>query len=99
MLNSQNVVSPEQFAANRLFLRYSAQADRQYRRAVDEFDRLKALRPELPSGADLGYPASGSICVPDCVPTEPPNEPSTAAGLAGGVLTAFDQTNPTCALI
>jgi hypothetical protein len=32
-----------------LFLRYQAQAERQYRRAVEEFDRLKALRPELPN--------------------------------------------------
>ncbi|HXB70385.1 MAG TPA: hypothetical protein VNY05_19205 [Candidatus Acidoferrales bacterium] len=31
-----------------LFLRYQAQAERQYRRAIEEFDRLKALRPELP---------------------------------------------------
>ena len=28
-----------------LYLRYAAQAERQYRRAVEEFDRLKALRP------------------------------------------------------
>jgi hypothetical protein len=32
-----------------LFLRYQAQAERQYRRAVEEFDRLKALRAELPN--------------------------------------------------
>ncbi|HXB73259.1 MAG TPA: hypothetical protein VNY05_33790 [Candidatus Acidoferrales bacterium] len=32
-----------------LFLRYQAQAERQFRRAVEEFDRLKALRPELPN--------------------------------------------------
>ena len=31
-----------------LFLRYQAQAERQYRRAIEEFDRLKVLRPELP---------------------------------------------------
>jgi hypothetical protein len=35
-----------------LCLRYAAQAERQYRRAIDEFDRLKSLRP-APSGADL----------------------------------------------
>jgi hypothetical protein len=34
-----------------LFLRYQAQAERQYRRALEEFDRLKALRPELPNDA------------------------------------------------
>jgi hypothetical protein len=31
-----------------LMLRYQANAERQYRRAVEEFERLKALRPELP---------------------------------------------------
>ena len=32
-----------------LFLRYRARAERLYRRAVDEFERLKKLRPELPN--------------------------------------------------
>src|ERR1700716_539290 len=32
-----------------LFLRYRAQAERLYRRAIEEFDRLKALRVELPN--------------------------------------------------
>ncbi|MCX6629889.1 MAG: hypothetical protein NTW28_19905 [Candidatus Solibacter sp.] len=32
-----------------LFLRYQAQSERLYRRAVEEFDRLKALRQELPN--------------------------------------------------
>src|ERR1700758_4577853 len=32
-----------------LFLRYQAQAERLYRRAVEEFERLKKLRPELPN--------------------------------------------------
>jgi hypothetical protein len=31
-----------------LLLRYQAQAGRQYRRAIEEFERLKALREELP---------------------------------------------------
>ena len=31
-----------------LFLRYQAQAERLYRRALEEFERLKALRPEMP---------------------------------------------------
>jgi hypothetical protein len=30
-----------------LFLRYQAQAERQYRRAIQDFDRLRALRPEF----------------------------------------------------
>jgi hypothetical protein len=32
-----------------LFLRYQAQAERNYRRAIEEFERLKALRPVLPN--------------------------------------------------
>jgi hypothetical protein len=32
-----------------LLLRYQAQAERHYRRAIEEFDRLKALRKELPN--------------------------------------------------
>jgi hypothetical protein len=31
-----------------LFLRYQAQAERHYRRAVEEFERLKSLRGKLP---------------------------------------------------
>jgi hypothetical protein len=33
----------------RTFLRYQAQAERNYRRALEEFERLKALRNELPN--------------------------------------------------
>ena len=32
-----------------LFMRYQAQAERQYRRALEEFERLRALRHELPN--------------------------------------------------
>src|ERR1039458_8048193 len=32
-----------------MFLRFQAQAERLYRSAVEDFDRLKALRPEMPS--------------------------------------------------
>ena len=32
-----------------VFLRYQAQAERNYRRALEEFERLRALRPELAS--------------------------------------------------
>jgi hypothetical protein len=32
-----------------LAIRYQAQAERHYRRAIEEFDRLKALRQELPT--------------------------------------------------
>jgi hypothetical protein len=33
----------------KLFLRYQSQTERLFRRAVEEFERLKALRPELPN--------------------------------------------------
>jgi hypothetical protein len=33
-----------------LLIRYQAQAERHYRRAVEEFERLRALRQELPNG-------------------------------------------------
>jgi hypothetical protein len=36
-----------------LFLRYQAQAERHYRRAVEDFERLKPLRAELPNEAIL----------------------------------------------
>jgi hypothetical protein len=39
-----------------VFLRYQAQAERQYRRALEEFNRLKALRPELPNEPNVGQP-------------------------------------------
>ena len=32
-----------------LFLRYQAQTERLYRRAVEEFERVRKLRPELPN--------------------------------------------------
>ena len=54
-----------------LFLRYQAQAERQYRRAVEEFDRLQALRPELPN-----EPISEPPPEPQPEPTEPTCPPS-----------------------
>ena len=62
-----------------LHLRYAAQAERQYRRAVEEFDRLKALRPELPNEP---------ISEPGAAGDEPaPAEPEAPA-------TPVDETNP-----
>jgi hypothetical protein len=60
-----------------LCLRYAAQAERQYRRAVDEFDRLKLLRPD-PSGADLPVcvlPAA-TLDETNPIPPEPPQSES-----------------------
>ena len=36
-----------------LFLRYKVQTEREYRRAIEDFERLKALRHELPNEAIL----------------------------------------------
>jgi hypothetical protein len=72
-----------------LYLRYSAQAERQYRRAVEEFDRLKALRLELPNepgGADLG-----GADLPDSVPADLPNESEPVPGPPSGPV---GETNP-----
>ena len=37
-----------------LMLRYRVQAEREYRRAIEDLDRLKALRDEMPNGPDVG---------------------------------------------
>jgi len=46
------------------FLRYQAQAERLYRRAIEEFERLKRLRPELPNEPilDLQPEANETTC-------------------------------------
>jgi hypothetical protein len=53
-----------------LFLRYQAQAERHYRRAVEEFDRLKALRAELPNEAILDIQPEENE--PACTPPDEP---------------------------
>ena len=65
-----------------LFLRYQAQTERQYRRAIEEFERLKALRPELPD-EDLpiepifeGHPQESKT--PSSPSQANPMEPETA---------------------
>jgi hypothetical protein len=50
-----------------LLLRYQAQAERHYRRAIEEFERLKALRPGLTEEP------------PDELPGELPDEPISGA--------------------
>src|SRR5579863_813555 len=42
-----------------IFLRYQAQSERQYRRALEDFDRLKALRHDLPNEELPNEPISG----------------------------------------
>ncbi len=64
-----------------LFLRYQAQAERHYRRAVEEFERLKALRAELPDqlpNEAISEPQpeqKETGCVPDETNPSPPERP------------------------
>jgi hypothetical protein len=53
-----------------LFLRYSAQAERHYRRAVEEFERLKALRTKLQIEPTLEHQPEE-----DAIAYAPENEP------------------------
>jgi len=61
-----------------LFLRYQAQAERLYRRAVEEFERLKKLRPELPNepiSEDDQPPEPEENTTDSSNPAPAPNEP------------------------
>jgi len=53
-----------------LFLRYQAQAERHYRRAVEEFDRLKSMRAELPNEAILDSQPEETVTT--CAPPDEP---------------------------
>ena len=57
----------------KLFLRYQAQAGRAYRQAIQEFDRLKSLRDELPNEPVMEAEPKPAQSVPP-----PPNEPIPA---------------------
>jgi hypothetical protein len=62
----------------KLSLRYQAQAERLYRRAVEEFDRLKALREELRNEPtpDSQPEETEPICAPPDEPISPPQAPA-----------------------
>jgi hypothetical protein len=47
-----------------LMLRYRAQAEREYRRAVEDFDRLKALRHQMPNEPNVGIDSEDEEIVP-----------------------------------
>ncbi len=81
-----------------LLIRYQAQAERHYRRAIEEFERLKALRPELPNEPildpnpnqeqPLAPPEHGPIVLPENPATgdadwKPPTIPVSALKAAG----------------
>ena len=65
-----------------LLLRYQAQAERHYRRAVEEFDRLKPLRAHLPNEAILEVQPeeNETACAP---PAEPISTPRPNPDLGG----------------
>jgi hypothetical protein len=67
-----------------LFLRYQAQSERLYRRAIEEFERLKALRHELPNEpvTDTQPEATETVNPPDSDPSKPPN-PTPAGNIPG----------------
>src|SRR4029077_5623406 len=54
-----------------LFLRYKVQTEREYRRALEDFDRLKALRHELPNEPILETEPEANETACDPLPTEP----------------------------
>ncbi len=69
-----------------LFLRYQAQAERHYRRAVEELERLKALRGELPNEQlpneaifEAQPEQKETTCVPDETNPSPPKCPAPDA--------------------
>src|ERR1035438_4602801 len=82
-----------------LFLRYQAQAERQYRRAIEEFERLRAFRPELeteeteipnepnsPPQPEANQPDPVSRTNPIPTPDQPDFPPVTMNPASGGSL-------------
>jgi hypothetical protein len=74
-----------------LFLRYQAQAERHYRRAVDDFDRIKSLRPEIPN-----EPISDPDPIEDTPLPSPETNPilGTAGNLVAGGPTPIATQSP-----
>jgi hypothetical protein len=69
-----------------LFLRYQAQSERHYRREVEEFERLKALRAELPNEPILeAQPEeTETTCAPPVEPISTPvGQTIVVCGLPG----------------
>ena len=79
-----------------LLLRYKVQTERLYRRAVEEFERLKKLRPELPNepilevqpeeNEPVSAPTDEPISTPQPNP-EPPVNPTAPEDRAGKIPT------------
>jgi hypothetical protein len=75
-----------------LLLRYQAQAERQYRRAIEEFDRLKALREELRNEPNSAETETNETTCPTCEtnpipqPQPPIPDPRPLAPILGSAL-------------
>jgi len=65
-----------------LFLRYQAQTERLYRRAIEEFERLKALRLELPDEDLPNEPDFARQPEENPTPSEPPETNPAGPGAA-----------------
>jgi hypothetical protein len=65
-----------------LFLRYQAQAERQYRRAIQEFDRLRALRPEFEEAIEEIPNEPISATQPESIQSDPALEANPIGGPA-----------------
>ncbi len=59
-----------------LLLRYQAQAERQYRRAIEEFDRLKALQEELRNEPNFAEPEQNEPLATSCETNPIPEPPA-----------------------
>jgi len=68
-----------------LFLRYQAQTERLYRRAVEDFERLKSLRPEL---------AEADRAEAEAAEQEFPNEPNSAPQLQQSTTASTRKNEP-----
>ena len=64
-----------------LLLRYQAHAERQYRRALEEFERLKKLRPEMPNEPISESPFPCELKSNQAVTPLDPELPGGAGGL------------------
>jgi hypothetical protein len=77
-----------------LFLRYKVQTEREYRRALEDFERLKALRHELPNEPISGAEPEPIETTCDSLPTDPipPQKPGPhAAASAAPSARAWDR--------
>ena len=76
-----------------LFMRYKVLTEREYRRALDDFDRLKAIRHELPNEPilDAQPEANETACDPLLVDPFPPQHPVITPPPASSGPPAHDQ--------